>query len=67
MGTSGTHAKQRYRDKAYDRIEITVKRGIRPIWKEAAAKNDKSLNEFIIDVVEEKINNAALDQKNPSD
>lgn len=55
MGTSATRAKQKYRDKAYDRIEIFVPKGQKEILKEAAAKKGLSLSAWINQIIKEEL------------
>lgn len=45
-------ATARYNKKAYDRINIIVRKGQRQIIKDAAASQGKSLNRFALDAVE---------------
>ena len=49
-------ATARYNKKAYDRIDIIVKKGQRQIIKDFAASQGKSLNRFILDAVEAEMN-----------
>lgn len=49
-------ATARYNKKAYDRIDLIVKKGQREIIKELAATQGKSLNRFILDAVDAEIN-----------
>lgn len=49
-------ATARYNKKAYDRIDIVVKKGQRQVIKDFAASQGKSLNRFIIDAVEYQMN-----------
>lgn len=49
-------ATARYNKKAYDRIDLIVKKGQRQIIKEFAARQGKSLNRFILDAVEKEMN-----------
>lgn len=49
-------ATARYNKKAYDRINIIVKKGQREIIKDFAAKQGKSLNRFVLDAVEAEMN-----------
>lgn len=44
-------ATARYNKKAYDRIDVVVKKGQREIIKAFAAKQGKSLNRFICDAI----------------
>lgn len=48
-------ATARYNKKAYDRIDLIVKKGQREIIKEYAASQGKSLNRFILDAVEKEM------------
>lgn len=52
---SQKEATARYNKKAYDRINIIVKKGQREIIKEYAASQGKSLNRFILDAVEKEM------------
>lgn len=49
-------ATARYNKKAYDRIDLIVKKGQRQIIKDFAASQGKSLNRFILDAVEAEMN-----------
>ena len=49
-------ATARYNRKAYDRINIIVKKGQREIIKQYAAKQGKSLNRFVLDAIEKEMN-----------
>ena len=49
-------ATARYNKKAYDRIDLIVKKGQRQIIKDCAASQGKSLNRFILDAVEAEMN-----------
>lgn len=53
---SQKEATARYNKKAYDRINIIVKKGQRQIIKDYAASQGKSLNRFILDAVEAEMN-----------
>ncbi len=50
-------ATARYNKKTYDRIELVVKKGQREIIKDFAASQGKSLNRFILDLVEQEMKN----------
>ena len=52
---SQKEATARYNKKAYDRINIIVKKGQRQIIKDFAASQGKSLNRFILDAVEKEM------------
>ena len=49
-------ATARYNKKAYDRINVIVKKGQRQIIKDFAAAQGKSLNRFICDAIEAEMN-----------
>ena len=49
-------ATARYNKKAYDRIDLIVKKGQRQIIKDCAASQGKSLNRFICDAIEAEMN-----------
>ena len=53
---SQKEATARYNRKAYDRINIIVKKGQRQIIKDYAAAQGKSLNRFICDLIEAEMN-----------
>lgn len=49
-------ATARYNKKTYDRINIIVRKGQRQIIKDYAARQGKSLNRFICDLVDTEMN-----------
>ena len=49
-------ATARYNKKAYDRINVIVRKGQRQIIKDFAASQGKSLNRFICDAIEAEMN-----------
>jgi len=53
---SQKEATARYNKKAYDRIDVIVKKGQRQFLKDFAASQGKSLNRFICDAIEAEIN-----------
>ena len=55
MGKSQTKAKNKYNEKAYDRIAIVVKKGIKDTWKSEAERQGVSLNAFIYNAVSQHI------------
>ncbi len=48
-------ATARYNKKSYERIELFVKKGQKQIIKDCADSQGKSVNRFILDLVEEEI------------
>ena len=49
-------ATARYNKKAYDRINVIVRKGQRQVIKDFAASQGKSLNRFICDAIEYQMN-----------
>lgn len=49
-------ATARYNKKAYDRIEIKVKKGRKAQIFEYAARHNKSVNQFIVELIDREIN-----------
>lgn len=49
-------ATARYNKKAYDRINVIVKKGQRQVIKDFAASQGKSLNKFICDAITYQMN-----------
>ena len=45
-------ATARYNKKAYDRIEIKVKKGRKQLIFDYASKQGKSVNQFIVDLID---------------
>lgn len=54
-GTAATKAKNKYNAANYDRLYPYVKKGRKAEYEEAAQKAGISLNEYIIEAIEEKI------------
>ena len=51
-------ATARYNKKTYEHIDLVVKKGQRQIIKDFAAAQGKSLNRFILDLVDAEMNKA---------
>ena len=47
MGKTSTASKQKYNEKAYDRINLTVKKGMKQSLQEAAKESGESINGYI--------------------
>lgn len=62
MGKSQTKAKNKYNAKAYDRISVTVKKGMKDEWKSEADKQGLSLNAFIEQAVNQMIGNISQEE-----
>ena len=58
MGKTSSQSKQKYNEKAYDRIAVCIKKGRKEAVKEHAEKLGLSLNGYIIKLIEEDMNNA---------
>ena len=54
-------ATARYNKKAYDRIEIKVKKGRKAEIFAYALKHKKSVNQFIIELIDEEMRNSEED------
>ena len=54
-------ATMRYNKKAYDRINIIVKKGQRQVIKDFAASQGKSLNRFICDLIDAEMNKTKIE------
>ena len=54
MGKTSTDSKRKYNEKAYDRISLTVQKGLREVYTEQAkAHGFKSLNSYINHLLEQ--------------
>lgn len=52
----------KYNAKAYDRIELKVAKGKKDVIKDAAQKQGESLNSFINNAIDEKLERDATDK-----
>lgn len=55
MGKAATRAQNKYINKTYDRINLTVSKGRKAILQEHAAAHGESLNGFINRAIDETI------------
>lgn len=55
-------ATARYNKKAYDRIDVIVKKGQRDVIKAFAASQGKSLNRFICDAIQYQMEHAKQEE-----
>lgn len=60
---SQKEATARYNKKAYDRINVIVKKGQREVIKAFAASQGKSLNRFICDAIDYQMKLAESDKE----
>jgi predicted HicB family RNase H-like nuclease len=59
MRESQTRAKRKYDKNHYDHLHIIVKKGKREEIKKAAALQDKTLNGYVIEAIDDKMNGDA--------
>ena len=55
MGKPSTKAQNKYIDKAYDRINLTVSKGKKEVIQSHAQAQGKSVNGFINEAIDEKM------------
>lgn len=53
-------ATMKYKAKAYDRLELQLKKGMKDVYREQAAKKNMSLNAYIISLIEKDIEENSL-------
>lgn len=53
MGKTSTESKRKYNEKAYDRISLTVKKGMKEVYKARAKQDGMKLNTLINRLLEE--------------
>lgn len=53
-GEAATRAKNKYRDKTYDRMELAVPKGLKAIVEGAAKECGKSKNAYVVEAIQEK-------------
>lgn len=56
-GEAATIAKNKYRDKNYDRMELAVPKGMKTRIREIAKETGMSVNAYIVEAVKEKYQN----------
>ena len=66
-GTARTRANNKYSAKAYDRLNILVKKGKRSELKTIAEQQGQSLNAFVLSAIDEKIERLDLSRQVDSD
>lgn len=54
-GKATTKAKNKYNAKTYDNLRIVVKKGNKSIIEEAAKKEGKSLNSYVLEAVNKQL------------
>lgn len=58
MGKTSVEVKERYNKKVYEDIRLRVKKGQKEMIQTRASELDKSVNGYIVDLIEEDIQNA---------
>lgn len=58
MGKTSTASKRKYNEKAYDRINIVVPKGMKEKYQEAAKEKKMSLNAYINKLMEDDNKNS---------
>lgn len=58
MSKTSTAVKTRYNEKAYDRVYLSVPKGMKEELQAAADKEGKSLRSYIIEALNEKLKGA---------
>lgn len=64
-GKTSNESKRKYNEKAYDRIQLVVKKGKKEIIKEAAENIGMTLNGFVNAAIDEKIQQNNSDKPAP--
>ena len=54
-GKSSTRAKNKYRDKTYDRMEVTLPKGKKAIIQAHAETQGESLNAYIVEAIRQRL------------
>lgn len=54
-GPAATVAKNKYRDKNYDRAELAMPKGMKAAVKEVAQRQGRSFNDYVCEAVKEKV------------
>lgn len=55
MPTPRTKANRKYNEKAYDRVALTVPKGKKEVIADCAKEQEKSLNGYINEAIDEKM------------
>lgn len=63
MGKTSSAVKNRYNNKAYDRITIMPKKGSKERYKAHAQRRGKSLTALIVDLLEQDIQSAESENR----
>ena len=62
-GKTSTTVKNRYNAKAYDQIPLRVKKGEKDVIQKRAEQLGKSVNGYIVDLIEEDIEKSDFERK----
>ena len=58
MGKTSIEVKERYNKKAYEDIRLRVKKGQKDIIQKRAEQLEKSVNGYIVDLIEKDLNDS---------
>lgn len=61
MGKTSVEVKERYNKKVYEDIRLRVKKGQKEIIQARASELEKSINGYIVDLIEDDIKKAKRD------
>lgn len=54
-GPAATVAKNKYRDKNYDRAELAMPKGMKATVREVAKRQGRSFNDYVCEAIKEKV------------
>jgi len=66
MGKASTKAKDKYNENNYDRFTLRVAKGDKEKYKDHAATKGKSLNSYIVDLINDDIEKSELNNQEQS-
>ena len=66
-GKTSNESKRKYNEKAYDRIQLVVKKGKKEEIKAYAENHGDSLNSFVNEAIDEKMQKPAPEEPAPED
>lgn len=61
MGKTSVEVKERYNKKVYEDIRLRVKKGQKELIQARAVELEKSINSYIVDLIEDDIKKAKRD------
>ena len=63
MGKTSVKVKERYNKKVYEDIRLRVKKGQKELIQSRAEELDKSVNSYIVDLIEEDMKQASSNEE----